>query len=272
MVARVPGPVEVSARSWAQVEGLKPLFAHANDVAASWSGDEAVRAFFDRHPTSDCYGMLALLQSERRVSAVVQQGDMQVEVARTTVSYSEPQVLAPATDEAAVRNELTLRALEYLAMRALEQVGALRAQKRGLERERALLQAQLQLAQRRGRGLGGVAAAASAGGPDPREVERELTRTVGELQQVATRNLLPALLDAVLAALAAPEQHLSIEPCTLALDPMNFAVAPSPQALTPCVATLKLAARGPFAVLIGRFPRTALRPPENRLAEAARYL
>jgi hypothetical protein len=53
---------------------------------------------------------------------------------------------------------------------------------------------------------------------------------------------------------------------------MNFAVPASPQAATPGVAILKLARRGPFAVLIGRLPRSALRPPENRLAEAARYL
>jgi hypothetical protein len=216
--------------------------------------------------------MLALLQSERKVLTTVQQGDLQVEVARTTVSFGEPQVLAPAADEAAVRDELALRALEYLAMRAMEEVGAVRAQKRELEKERALLQAQLQLARRRGRGLGAMASAVAAGEVDPRQVERDLARTVGELEQLASKNLLPELLESLLSALARPDEHLTIEPCRLCLDPMNFAVEPGPQAVTPGVAILKLARRGPFAVLVGRFPRAALRAPENRLAEAARYL
>jgi hypothetical protein len=216
--------------------------------------------------------MLALLQAEKKVLGTVQQGDMQVEVARATVSFGEPQVLAPAGDEAAVRNELTLRALEYLAMRAMEEVGAARAQKRELEKERSLLQAQLQLARRRGRGLGTVAAGPAGAEVDPKEVERDLARTVGELEQLASRNLLPELLDALLEALARPEEHIRIEPCRLTLDPMNFRADPGPQAVTPAVAMLQLARRGPFAVLIGRFPRAALRPPENRLAEAARYL
>jgi hypothetical protein len=271
MIGRIPGPFEVSARSWAQEPRLKPLFVHGEDAADSWSRDEGVRAYLARHPASDCFGMLALAQSERRVLATVQQGELQVEVARTTVSFGEPRVLAPAADEAAVREELAQRALEYLALRAMEEVGAVRAQKRELERERALLQAQVQLAQRRGRGFGGIASAAS-GDLDAKTAERDLARTVGELEQLASKNLLPALLDALLAALARPEAHLTIEPCALALDPMNYAVAPSPHAVTPCVATLELARRGPFAVLIGRFPHAAVKPAEDRLAEAARYL
>jgi hypothetical protein len=272
MIAAIPGPVEVSPASWARSPGLKPLFSHAEDAAAAWSGAEGVRAFFDRNPASECLGMLALLQAERKVLSTIQQGDLQVEVARTTVSFGEPQVLAPAADEVAVREELALRALEYLAMRAMEEVGSVRAQKRELEKERALLQAQLALAQRRGRGFGAVASSGATGDVDPGQVERDLARTVGELEQLASKNLLPELLASLLAALARPEAHLTIEPCRLVLDPMNFAVEPGPQALTPEVATLKLARRGPFAVLIGRFPRAALRPPEDRLAEAARYL
>ena len=272
MIGAIPGPFEVSPQSWSAIAGMKPLFARADEAGAAWSGDERVQGYFERHPAAECLGMLALSQVERRVLGMVQQGDIQVEVARTAVSYSEPQVLAPAPDEAAVRNELALRALEYLAMRAMEEIGAVRARKREFERERALLQAQLELARRRGCGLGGIAAHPAAGSRDAHEIERDLARTVAELEKLASMNLLPALLEALLGALAAPEKHLSIDRCTLALDPMNFAVAPSAQAVTPCVATLRLAARGPFAVLIGRFPRASLRPPEDRLAEAARYL
>jgi hypothetical protein len=276
MIARIPGPIEVSPANWSQDAALRPLFAHAADAAAAYSEDDGVRAFFGMHPGADCFGMLALEQSERRVLATVQHGEsMQAEVARTTVSFGEPQILAPGADEGAVRGELALRALEYLALRALEEVGTMRADKRELERERSMLRAQLQLAERRGTGFGAIGSHGAQTSLDiatRAALERDLARTASELEDVASRNLLPVLLEALLAALARPEEHVTIEACTLALDPMNFAIAPGPQAVTPRVAMLKLARRGPFAVLLARFPRADLRANANRLADAAKYL
>jgi len=274
MIARIPGVIEVSPSAWGQDDTLRPLFAHAADAAAAFSEDAGVRALFDSNPGADCHGMLALLQEERRVLSTVAQGDsMQVEVMRTTVSFSEPQVLAPALDEAAVRNELVLRALDYLALRALETVGAMRAERRELEKERALLHAQLKLAQRRGVGFGAIASKdPEAPVVDRASLERDLAHTVGQLEQAASKSLLPALFEELDGAFKRPEKHLTIEPCTLTLDAMNFAVPASPQSVTPRAAILRLAHRGPFAVLIARFPRAALQPRENRLAQAAKYL
>jgi hypothetical protein len=249
---------------------VRTLFARAEDVAAALGDDGDVRDFFAAHAAGDCYGLLALAQVERRVLAPALQGDtLQTEVARTTVSFTEPRVLAPAADDRAVRDELMARALEYLALRALERVGVLRTQKRELEQERALLQAELQLARRRGAGFGAIDA-----GSTPSEVatlERELRDKVEELARAASRQLLPALLEELRGVLTHHAEHLTLEPCALALDAMNFVVPPSPQATTPRVFMLKLAERGPFAVIVARFPRSAPRTG-NRLADAAKYL
>jgi hypothetical protein len=231
-----------------------------------------VRAVFDATPGADCYGMLALLQEDRKVLSTVAQGSMQVEVMRTTVSFSEPQVLAPGLDEAAVRNELVLKALEYLALRALETIGTMRAERRELEKERALLRAELALAERRGAGFGAIASAGASPPANRAALERDLARTVSDLEKSASTQLLPALLEELDAVFKSPEKHLTIEPCALVLDAMNFTVPASPQSVTPRAATLRLARRGPFAVLVARFPRAALRAPENRLAQAAKYL
>jgi hypothetical protein len=66
-------------------------------------------------------------------------------------------------------------------------------------------------------------------------------------------------------------ERIGFEPCELTLDSMNFEVAPSPRAVTPAVAMLRLARRGVFAVLVARFPRSELRAPAS-LAGAERYL
>jgi hypothetical protein len=269
-IQAIPGPSELSAEGWRADDTVRALFAHAHDTAAAFCNDGGVRDFFALHPTGDGFGLLALLQAERRVLAPALQGDtLQMEVARTTVSFTEPQILAAAADERAVREELVKRAMEYLALRALQRVATLPTQKRKLEQERALLQAELKLAKRRGAGFGSMAAPAAPG--EVATLERDLEKTVHELEQVASRQLLPELLDELCNVLRHPGEHLALEPCTLALDSMNFAVTPSPRATTPRVSILNLAGRGPFAVLVARFPRAA-RPTENRLAEAAKYL
>ena len=256
-VARIPGPVEASAKGWSHDDTLRALFARGGEVATAFSNDEGVRTFFALHPGSDCMAMLGLEKREKRVLASALQGEsVQAEVARTTVSFAEPQILAPSVDEPSVRAELVMRALEYLSMRALERVGALRMQKQELERERALLSAQLRLAAQRGAGFGAIGSTAAS----RLELEHDLESTVRELEAVASRKLLPALLEEIIHVLADPGEWLAIEPCTFALDAMNFlADASAPQAAVPRIAILTLANRGPFGVVIARFPRSELK-------------
>ena len=272
LILQIPGPVDVSPDNWARDDTLRALFAHRDDTTVAFSENGDVRDFFALHPASDCFGMLGLLEVDRRVLAPALQGDMvQTEVARTTVSFTEPQVLVPGADEAGVREQLVKRAIEYLAMRALTRVGALRTQKRELEQERALLQADLQLARRRGAGFAAMDKGNAAGTADVAALEHELEAKVRELEKASSQQLLPALLDELARVLGQPGEHLTLVPCALTLDSMNFAVPASPQAITPRVSMLKLADRGPFAVLVARFPRAALRT-ENRLADAAKFL
>lgn len=269
-IRMIPGPTEVSAEAWRGDETVRALFAREEDVAAALGKDGDVRDFFASHPSGDCFGLLGLTQVERRVLAPALQGDtLQTEVARTTVSFTQPRVLAPAADERAVRDELMARALEYLGLRALERVGALRTQKRELEQECALLQAELRLARRRGAGFGAMDDSAAPG--DAAALEHDLQAKVQELGKAASRRLLPALLDELRGVLTHHSQHITLEPSKLALDSMNFAVAPSAQATAPRVFMLTLAARGPFAVLVARIPRTAPRTGD-RLADAAKFL
>ena len=269
LIARIPGPTEVSPGAWSRDDTVRALFARADDAAAAFSNDAGTRAFFAAHPAGDCIAMLALERVDRRVLASALQGDsVQAEVARTTVSFTAPQILAPCTEEAATRAELVARAIEYLAMRATHRVGAMRAERHALETERALLQAQLQLARRRGAGFGAMGSTVGSAAA----VERDLERVVQALEASASKALLPVLLDAIVDVLAKLEEHLAIEPAALALDAMNFAVPEgTPGAIRPQVAALRLADRPPYAIVIARFPRADLRA-ERRFDDAAKFL
>jgi len=269
-IRMIPGPLEVSTESWRQDDTVRTLFARAGDIAQGLGDNAELRDYFAAQPAADCFGLLALTQVERRVLAPALQADMlQAEVARTTVSFSQPQVLAPGATERAVRDEVVARVFEYLALCAVQRVSVLRTQKRELEQERALLQAELQLARRRGVGFAAIDATSAPG--EVARLERELGEKVEELAKAASQYLLPALLEELRAVLKHHGDYLTLAPCTLALDAMNFLVAPSAQATTPRVFTLTLAGRGPFAVLVARFPRAAP-GTGSRLADAAKYL
>src|SRR5512138_3677329 len=82
VVARIPGPTEVSAKAWGADPTVRSLFARADDVSPAFSNDPNVRAFFEMHPASDCFAMLALARREKRTPTTEMQGDMQVEVTR----------------------------------------------------------------------------------------------------------------------------------------------------------------------------------------------
>ena len=267
-VARIPGPTLVTQKTWSEDETVRALFGHRHDVAATIGNNEGVREFFLAHPAGDCFALLGLEEHRRRVLASAMVGDMlQSEVARTTVSFAQPVILAPSVDEARCRQELVMRALEFLAVRALERVGAMRMQRAELEKEQALLKAKLKLAGRRGVGFGALAGK----GESRAELEEDLERTVQELEGAASRQLLPTLLEELAKVFGAPDELLAITASNLSLDAMNFAVEPSPQAVTPKVAALKLWQREPYAILIARFPASELRT-DNRLAEAEKFL
>jgi len=269
-IRMIPGPTELSATSWREDDTVRALFAQPTDIARALGENSDLRDYFAAHPLGDCFGLLALAQVERRVLAPALQGGMlQAEVARTTVSFTGPQVLAPAGEESAVRQELMARAMEYLGLQALQRVGLARTKKRELEQDRALIEAQLRLARRRGAGFGAIEGAVAA--EEVATLERELREKVDQLAKAASRHVLPALLEELRSVLANNTSHLTLEPSALALDSMNFVAAPSPQATTPRVFVLKLAGRGPFAVMLARIPRTAP-GSANRLADAAKYL
>jgi len=270
LIAGIPGPVEMSPATWARDDTVRALFARAGDTAEAFSRDEATRAFFALHPGAACVGLLALERVERRVIASALQGDqVQADVARTTVSFREPRVLAPGADEVAARGELVHRAFEYLGLRALQRVGAMRAQRHEMEQERSLLQAQLRLARRNGAGFGGLDVSGES--KSTAELERDLERVVGELEAAASQSLLPLLVEAIADVLAHFAEHLTIEPSELSLDAMNFIVPAAEAAVRPRVAILRLAERGPFAVVLARFPCAELRAIP-RFDDAAKFL
>jgi hypothetical protein len=266
-IARIPGLVAAGASDWSRDATLRAIFAQPADIAAAFSADRAVQAYFSNNPRFECIAMLALQEVRKRVLAHTMHGDMVLaDVARTAVSFSNPRIFAPAADEVAVREELLGRAFEHLGLRALEASTVHRAGRQQLEQERGELRRQLDAARRRGAGFSAVT------GADTAATERELAAASAALGQLGSADPIEGLVAHIGAVLADPAAHIRIEPAVISLDAMNFEAPAPAQAITPRIAHLWLGDRGPYAVVLACFPRAELRPASSLLEEAAKML
>jgi len=281
LIRALPGPVDMSAGAWRDDRRLRALFARPDDIAAAFSGDASVQRCLAGSPAPHCFALLGLERSKRQVFApALVGGAVQAEVAREVVSFGKPRVLAPGVEETAIRVEIGKLAVDYLARLALAQMTADQDQKRELEQERALLRMRLQLAERSQRGLASGLADApeSAALPQDRAaLARELRDNEQALAKLAPTELMTRFLEILRDTLAEPAAHIRVEPCVLAVDDMNFLVTDAERAAGAAAFDLDLRelwldTRGPWTALVGRFPRDELRPAEDAVANAERYL
>jgi len=274
MAQDIPGPVDVNTLAWTHDPTIRALFANAQDVPRTFSRDHGVHDFFARSVAPECLAMLGLAHAERQVFAPEQRGDsVQLDVARTTVSFGDARILAPGEDPMKVRIEFGKRAVDYLALRALDRMTAHEEQQKDLEQERALLKARLRLAEQGRAGLSSLAASAGNEVADRAALATRLEANTKALEGFAPTGLMSRFIDILRDVLGDPGAHLRLEPCVLTLDAMNYRVPDgSADSRTLNLQELRLPGRPPYAIMVARFPRNELLPLEDSLAQAERYL
>ena len=278
LLQTVPGPIDVGAAAWAQDRSLRPLLAHAQDAPRAFSDDRAVRTFFTESVADQCLALFGLEHKERRVLApAMVGGQLHKEVARTTVSFDHPRIIGPSAEMRPLRVELGKRMIDFLGMRAMEQVTARSDEKKALETERALLKARLKLAQGAGYGFSKLTAEGAPPRANAATIAHELAKVDKSLAAYSPTGLMKELLAIVRDTFAEPAAYIRYATSTLALDAMNFKVDSSetPEFSLPVVDLWLANSRGevgPFAIIIARFPRSDLLPERDIVAEAEKYI
>ncbi len=274
LVLAIPGPFDASATSWAADPALRPFFANARDAPIAFSRSREVRKFFADSGAPDCIASVGFEHVERQVFAPVQRGEgVQCEVARTTVSFERPRFIATGNELRAVRIDLGKRAIDYLALRALDEITAVHERKKELEDERALLKMRHDLAMRGGRGLSALSSTGTLTASDSTALKGELAANQRSLAAYAATGLMAKFVDIVRGVLMDPGAHLRFATSPMTLDAMNFKVADGEAGGTRlAIQDLWLDDRGPFAMMLARFPRSDLLPERDLVADAERLL
>jgi len=223
MVGRIPGPFEVSRKTYGSDPQVNALFGSVDDIDTLFANSKMLRDFFLDNPGCDLvYAPLVMRQRERQIFGMALSGDIvRRDVARTSVNFSEHRLgIVRAANEAELRGELKWRGIHFLAVTALENITRLKAGTVQLEEQRALLKMKLRDMQAQHRGLDAIVAAPPA---DMQEQQQHLEDTNRKLQGARTGVVtLDDYLNQVCHVFNHPSQFLRIKHNSVTVDRMGI--------------------------------------------------
>ncbi len=233
LTRQLPPALTLSARAWASDPRVNAFFATVADLRATLSQSRSVREFFQQgNPPAECFALMLMIKRETETFGAALAGDMLVrEVRQTRVSFSEHRLHFPAASETELRQNLRQRMLIFLASRAREHIGELRARRDALEEQRRQLRAQLQALRGQARGLRPLLSSADADERRLAVLEQRLAQTEADLTDARKPlTTLDDYLEQVRRIVGQPEPYLHLHPLSLRLDRLGVKLdADSPE-------------------------------------------
>ncbi|WP_126446222.1 hypothetical protein [Sulfuricystis multivorans] len=201
VAARIPGPIEISRAAFGSDPLVHALFASADAIEQMFATSQCVREHFAQMimHTDRCCALLGMRLHEKASFGTQLEGEIvRSDVPQKTLYFSDHTLAEPAPDEASARQRLADAMFDGMIKAIAEHVEGVRAERAGLDQEKAFAAAQLRAGQAvHGRRLAGL--------------QERLAATADALQP---QRLLETLVD----SLNAPEALLRLEPIELCVD------------------------------------------------------
>jgi len=234
LIAGVPRAHQATASAWSGDPYLRAYFVAADDIPQMLGRSRRLKDFFDESPgAGTAFAVLGMAMTERRTLGVATVGDQtRSDVPQTTVGFSDHHIRLCGADEDGLRDEITRRMIDQLAIEALAQVAADTTLREDLEQERALLATRLRLLERQGAGLRGVMSSRGNDDDDAAPDMGELARVRAEADENEQRlkalgprsEVLSRQLDTLCDAFANATELLQVSTVKRRLDRMNVVV------------------------------------------------
>jgi hypothetical protein len=226
LVTRIPGPFEISRKTYGSDPQVNALFGSADDIEVLFARSNMLQRFFRDTPGCDMvYVPLIMLRREKRVLGMTLSGDIvRRDVARTAVNFSEHRLgIVCAASEAELRGELQWRGIYFLAVTALANITRLKAGSAQLEKQRALLKKKLRDVQAQHRGLDALVTAKPADMQERQSLEQRLKDTGRKLEEARTGlATLDDYLDQVCKVCNHPSRFLRVRHNSVMVDRMGI--------------------------------------------------
>lgn len=263
LVIRIPGPFEISRRTWGSDPQVNALFGSADDIDTLFSRSEPVREYFRENPGSDRVCLpLVMYRSEKKIMGMSLAGDIvRRDVAQTAVNYSGHWLGICASGEDELRRMLIWRGIHNLALVALENITRMKTATGALQEQRTLLQMKLRDLQTQHRGLEVPGTTDTGNAAGQQEVGKHLEETERKL---AGTSLAPDTLDDYLQQLCTvfnhPSRYLQVKKNAVRVNRMGVKSegAAAGQGAEVVSATITIGSRDPFEGVLVSFQRSEL--------------
>lgn len=228
LMAGVPRAHQANPAAWSSDPYMRAYFAAPADIAQVLARSQALHDYFDANPgASSAYAVMGMTMSERSTLGVAQAGEQtRSDVPQTTLGFSDHHIRLCGADEDGLRDEVTQRMLDQIAIEGLAKVAADATLREDLQQEQALLATRVRLLERQGAGLRGAVGAGEQRDPgELRRVRAEAEENEQRLKALGPRSeALSRQLDTLCDAFANAGELLQVSTLQRRVDRMNVVV------------------------------------------------
>jgi len=278
LMQALPAPLAVNRAAFSSDPRVHAFFASSEDLQNVFSLSKPLQKFLaqpENRALTKVYALLVMRRREKTQLGAELQGDIiRRDIRQTSVSFSNHVLITPAASSAALRQELLQRALRDLAACALEKILAVQSHKTELQKQKHLLQVQLQARTARSEGLEALLAESADGSDSMAGLQQRLAETEENLRAVVARQMtLDDYLELVGDVLNHPEDYLQVQRVTLRLNRLGVKVkAGATQAGDEIAFTeVSIGERFRGVIALVEYPRAELLPRSHYLAKAQAY-
>lgn len=146
LISHLPTPIHIRADSYNTDPFVQIIFLNADQFRIFFSENKQLKEFFQKTDAHRCCALMVMNREEKKAFGVEMDGNiMKRDVLRTSVNFSDHQIVAPMISEDEVRKELSLRTLALLATHSMEDILSLIEWKKEMETEKHIIELKLHL-------------------------------------------------------------------------------------------------------------------------------
>jgi hypothetical protein len=235
LVNRIPGPINVSRKSFVSDPGVRAYFATPAVLQETFSHATEVNSYFaeqSHYFMHDCCALLCANMEEKTVMGTELKGNMlQHDIVQKTINLFDYKVIAPAPRDDEVRHGIKNCIFDGLITYALQHIACIKTKRRDLQNEHRILHTKLRTRQAQGNGLSTMLHEASRMVEESAAIKAQLAADEKKLNEMLDhKDVFSFYLNEVCKIFATPEQFIHLNADRFKLTDMRIKVSDnSPQ-------------------------------------------
>lgn len=216
IIAQIPSPILIEENSWTTNPFIRTVFVDNSHFKKFFLENRVLEEFFQKTGEKQCIALLVMKYSSKTIFGAEIDGDIiKKNVLRTSVDFSDHQIVFPKSSEEQITKEMLMYTLRLIAAHALKDICALIESKKELETEKQTLEIKIELQNSH--------ASNKLSDQEQLQVSQLLEQIDHKLCEVKKEINKPEnYLNKVINLLYHPEQFIKSEPVRLFVDKMNM--------------------------------------------------